>query len=345
MSGMKGKLNKYFLFIALLLHLISVMTGSVFAADSSAFDPDYQSCIIKITLAEGSDKTPVVGAEVTVYRVADMSVTSKGFSFNYRSEFAGCGLELDDLEDPSLSKKLLEYANANRVSGISDKTDSVGYVCFEGLNPGLYLVAQTKSVKGFKAFEPFLTYLPVTVGDSWKYEIDATPKVDIEREPVNPPPPPPPPDNPPDNPPGTPDTPTKPSEGTDNRDDPGYRSITVRKVWNDDGENRPSSVTVRLMNANGVYDEVVLSESNGWSYTWYSLDYYENWYVQEANVPTGYTVTYYEDGELYTVVNTMALAQTGQLKWPIPILGGCGVILVIAGFILKSAGRKGMNDK
>lgn len=328
---MKLKLNRCFLCIALLLHLISVMTGTVAAADPFDFEPDH-FCSIEITLAAGSRKIPVVGAKVIVYRVADINITEDGISFDYGiSDFANCGLELDDIEGPSLSKALLEYARAKKISGISDRTDSDGYVCFEELYPGLYLVAQTDTVEGFTAFKPFLTYLPVTNDDLllWDYEIDASPKIDID--PVPPPP----------SPPDEPDEPDEPPH----EDDLIYRSITVCKVWNDDGENRPKRIIVRLLNSNGVYDEVELSESNGWSYTWDHLDYYENWYVQEVNVPDGYTVTYYEDGDLFTVVNTAALAQTGQLKWPIPILGGCGLLLVTAGFVLKSAGRRQIDGK
>lgn len=335
---MKHKLNRYFLCIALLLHLISVMTGTVSAnADFYEFDPDH-SCSISVALAEGIGKTPVVGAEVTVYRVADIMITEDGFGFDYCNGFVGCNFVLDDLEEPSLSIKLLQYANTHGITGITDISNNAGYVSFAGLKQGLYLVAQTKTVEGFTAFSPFLTYLPITLGTSWVYDVDATPKIDIDRV-ITPPPSP----NPPDY---DPEYPTKPSDGTDySPDDSTFRSITVRKVWNDDGEGRSGSVTVRLMNANGVYDEVVLSESNGWSYTWYSLDYYENWYVQEANVPSGYTATYYEDGDLFTVVNTATLAQTGQLKWPIPILGGCGLLLVFTGFILKNAGRKQADDQ
>ena len=34
-----------------------------------------------------------------------------------------------------------------------------------------------------------------------------------------------------------------------------------------------------------------------------------------------------------TVTNSTSLIQTGQLNWPIPVLGGCGVILLVLGAV------------
>lgn len=327
---MKQKLNRMFLCIALLMYLITVMTGTVSAADLYAFSSDSE-CSISITLK--CDNTPVAGAEVTVYRVADITPTVDGYTFSYCNGFSGPTLSVEILQNPNICAELFATALSNGISGRTAVSDNNGFVSFENLEVGLYLVAQTGTVVGFTAFKPFLVYLPVTEGYDWKYHVDATPKVDIDRIPPNPP------DNPPDEPDNPPHDPEDPSQGIETPDEE-YGAITVIKLWNDDGENRPESVTVQLLNEKGVYDEVVLSASNGWSYTWYSLDGYENWYVQEINVPNGYTVTYYIDGYIYTVVNTPTLVQTGQLKWPVPVLGICGLVLCIAGFILRNAGRK-----
>lgn len=121
---------------------------------------------------------------------------------------------------------------------------------------------------------------------------------------------------------------------------PKDKEVTVDVVWEDDGKNRPDSVVVQLLKDGEVYDETTLSESNGWHHTWSSLDGSAEWSVREVNVPNGYTVTYRQDGLHFTVINTAALLQTGQLNWPIPVLGGFGLILIVLGSVLESAGRK-----
>lgn len=111
--------------------------------------------------------------------------------------------------------------------------------------------------------------------------------------------------------------------------------ITVNKVWSNDKVNeRPSSVTVALYNGETVYDTVVLSSANGWTYHWEELDAEGDWQVVEINIPKGYTPSYSVSGNVVTITNTASLIQTGQLNWPIPVFGGLGLLLVIFGVIL-----------
>ncbi|MCD7757071.1 MAG: LPXTG cell wall anchor domain-containing protein [Clostridiales bacterium] len=41
-----------------------------------------------------------------------------------------------------------------------------------------------------------------------------------------------------------------------------------------------------------------------------------------------------------TTTKTTTLPQTGQMNWPVPLLGGCGVLLFALGWLLKNTGRK-----
>ena len=108
--------------------------------------------------------------------------------------------------------------------------------------------------------------------------------------------------------------------------------ITVHKVWSDDnGKARPSSVTVTLYNGDIAYDRVRLSAHNNWTYTWKDPNAYGNWQVIETNIPKGYVPSYSVSGNIVTVTNTRSLIQTGQLNWPIWVLGGAGLALVALG--------------
>lgn len=115
--------------------------------------------------------------------------------------------------------------------------------------------------------------------------------------------------------------------------DPTYPlNISVRKVWSsDDGKDRPDSVTVTLYNGDVPYETVRLGAWNNWTYTWKDLSAYGNWQVIETNIPKGYVPSYSVSGNVVTITNTRSLIQTGQLNWPIWVLGGAGLVLVSLG--------------
>lgn len=124
-------------------------------------------------------------------------------------------------------------------------------------------------------------------------------------------------------------TPPKP----DPDPDPSYPlDVVVRKVWSsDDGKDRPDSVTVTLYNGDAPYETVRLGAWNNWTYTWKDLSAYGNWQVIESNIPKGYVPSYSVSGNVVTITNTRSLIQTGQLNWPIWVLGGAGLVLVSLG--------------
>jgi len=108
--------------------------------------------------------------------------------------------------------------------------------------------------------------------------------------------------------------------------------LTVRKVWSSDAlKNRPSSVTVTLYNGDVPYETVRLGSWNNWTYTWKDPNAYGNWQVIETNIPKGYVPSYSVSGNIVTITNTRSLIQTGQLNWPIWVLGGAGLALVALG--------------
>ena len=111
--------------------------------------------------------------------------------------------------------------------------------------------------------------------------------------------------------------------------------ITVRKVWsNDNLKERPDSVTVTLYNGDVAYDSVRLGAWNNWSYSWKDLNAYGNWQVIETNIPRGYTPYYSVNNGVVTITNSRTLIQTGQLNWPIWVLGGAGLVLILGGAVV-----------
>lgn len=118
------------------------------------------------------------------------------------------------------------------------------------------------------------------------------------------------------------------------------KTMTVKKVWSDNGKNRPTSVTVALLNGETQVETVTLSAANDWTHTWKELDGLGEWSVKEIKVPSGYRATYKVRGEVTTITNTASLIQTGQLNWPIPVLAGMGAVLLAVGLFLIFGKRK-----
>lgn len=83
-----------------------------------------------------------------------------------------------------------------------------------------------------------------------------------------------------------------------------FSTVTVRKVWVDDGKNRPENVGVYLLRDGKYFAKTILDESNQWTYTWSKLDDGYKWTVEEAEVPEGYTVGYMIEGNVFTIINT-----------------------------------------
>lgn len=128
--------------------------------------------------------------------------------------------------------------------------------------------------------------------------------------------------------------------------DPDPEDLTVKKVWSDEHDKRgirPDSVTVTLYNGDQTVEKVTLGAWNNWRYTWYDLDGNGDWSVLETGIPKGYTPSYRTNGDVVTITNTATLIQTGQLNWPIPVLGGLGMLMIFCGVIVMRKKKENGN--
>ena len=163
----------FLLSIALLLVISSVTTA--FAAE---FDP-LQPGSITVTLTEQYEKTPIVGAELSVYFIATVGINTNG-NLNYviTEDFSGLGFAIDD---PELVAKLDAYLLDNEVQAIYLRTDENGTATCDGLPLGLYFVQQTNTVENFAPCTPFLVTVPVVTDEGYVYDVNATPKTEVAK--------------------------------------------------------------------------------------------------------------------------------------------------------------------
>lgn len=127
----------------------------------------------------------------------------------------------------------------------------------------------------------------------------------------------------------------------------------VLKLWEDDNaQGRPVSVKVSLYRNNTLYTTVELNKNNNWQYSWTETDPAAVWAVIEE-VPGEYTAFYQREGNTFTITNKRQetpskpttpgpttpekpkLPQTGQLWWPVPVMGFAGTVLFLLGWIRR----------
>ena len=106
------------IFFALWLLLTMPMMAS-----AQAFDPNRMGSI-SVTLLDPTDKTPIAGAELSLYHVATVSLNSQNnLSYTFTDMFKGCGAALDD---PALSAKLDTFVEGHAVTATKRITDVRG---------------------------------------------------------------------------------------------------------------------------------------------------------------------------------------------------------------------------
>ena len=268
------------------------------AAFAQNFEADRKGSI-SITLKEQDGKTPIAGVELSLYYVASVSLNSyNNLSYRFTTEFMDCGTAIDD---SALAAKLDEFVEVHASPVTKGMTDQNGKVVFSDLPLGLYFVKQLKGVTGYAPCTPFLVTVPTKNTDGFVFDVNASPKTEIEK----------------------------------------LVSITVKKVWNTDESTRiADSVTVRLLRNGNVVKTAKLTAGNDWKVTYADMPASDSYSILEVNVPNGFTATYSQNGYVFTVTNSASLIQTGQLFWPIPVLAIVGLSLIGMGAIILRKPRE-----
>lgn len=143
---------------------------------------------------------------------------------------------------------------------------------------------------------------------------------------------------------------------------------SVKKNWFDTKQSH-DPIEVEIYKNGDIFDTVTLSEDNDWAHSWKATEYAQ-WRVKEKVVPKDYTVNYYSDNGKFVIENTSfvseppptetttelppeittetlteitttttvsppPLPQTGQLWWPVIVMGSVGAVLIVVGIRLK----------
>ena len=247
------------------LVLVLVLTAAVTvpAAAYTLPDPSTSGSLTIVMEAEGQS---VAGGKVTIYKAGEIDSRARSYIFKPTAEFMGSKVSLSDIGSYEVAQQLAEYAKENSIAGISKSIGTSGVVCFEDLDPGLYMVVQDAAAEGYEAAKPFLIAVPELGEDGLDYNPEAFPKVVMISW----------------------------GSGGEITEDEEKNDVTTEK-----------KETVE--NTETIFDRFLEG-----------------------------TAELKDEGEL---------PQTGQLKWPVPVLTILGLVLFAAGWYLRNTGRKGSYEK
>lgn len=164
--------------VIMLIALVFCLSINIFATGPIDFD---RTGSILVTM-EYEDE-PVAGGSMTLYHVAVPVWQEDKYIFEYTNDFSDCLLSLDDLATQGAANDFVEYAIDHDLLGKKKEINEDGEVLFEDVKLGLYLLVQEDAAKGYFAASPFLISVPMNADEGWIYDVDATPKVALEREP------------------------------------------------------------------------------------------------------------------------------------------------------------------
>lgn len=136
---------------------------------------------LTVTMRDNETKKPVAGGSVTVYQAAGVRKEDGNLSYEFTEDFRDCGQKLENPQDYELAETLKTYAEKKKLSGETKRIGRDGRAVYAGLPAGLYLVVQTEAAEGYYKISPFLVGVPQKNGEAWEYEVDAEPKMELNK--------------------------------------------------------------------------------------------------------------------------------------------------------------------
>lgn len=135
----------------------------------------------------------VEGAEITISRVASVSVQNGVLEYRLLPEYDGVAVDFDGMtaSESKNAAEILSGKTAERTAdGQTAVTGSDGRAAFTELEQGMYLVVQTGRIGDAETYEPFTPFLiavplgeRLESGNTWNYQVETDPKTEIVKKP------------------------------------------------------------------------------------------------------------------------------------------------------------------
>lgn len=266
---------------------------------------------VSLTLICKKGDTILTGMNWRLYYVGQRL----GSGYTLEGDFSDYSVTMEAANQDSMNKAALtleNYAIVDQIKPINKgQIDENGYLVFPALKSGLYMVSGDVFNIEEVFYKPAVALVEIdTTNDENNVDFVVYPKVKfVLLSEIN-------------------------------------LNNTVKKIWKDNKKTH-DAVTIEIYKNAELFNVVNLSEENKWTYSWKAIDAAE-WRVKESIVPKDYEVAYKSDNGNHAVENTFvgieppepttaphppepSLPQTGQLWWPVFVMGGGGFILIIVG--------------
>lgn len=257
------------------LCLLPLSAAAVFTSDAAGPLNPEGKCLL--TLSYRCDGKTITDLPIEIYRIADVSADAQ---YTLTAPFLASSLTLNGIQSAgewdSVRTTLESYMIANAIEpNHTAVTDLSGQVHWDSLPTGLYFVASTAAQADGQqcVFDSALIALPgLETGGLWLYRVAATPKPQIL-------------------PPVTPDE---------------VQTLKILKLWKDKNHmsHRPTHIEAEIFRDGILFESVILSEENHWSYSWTVPVDGARWTVVEQKIPKGYSVTVEKRGTTFVLTNT-----------------------------------------
>lgn len=194
-------MKKYiFTFITAILVMLVPMAAAAAESDKMPdIDDTKKSLTIHFYVQNSGVEVPISGAEIAIYKVADLNCENGSADFTLLSQYNslkkdqnGKDVTFDGLsgtQAEELSKELADLVTNADAVGI---TDISGEYTFGNLSQGMYLVIESNSYQNASEYEiivPYLVSVPLAVKDNngnyWKYDVISEPKTKIEPKTID----------------------------------------------------------------------------------------------------------------------------------------------------------------
>ena len=302
--------------------MVPIQAQAVSTADAK--EPISPQADCSLTVSYGYDGAAFAGYDVQLYKIAEVSAD---YQYTLTEAFAGTGLALNGIQSHSewnvIRSTLEAYILAESIAPTQiEQTDASGQAAFQNLKPGLYLASSLYVIEDDATcfFTSALVALPGLGADGlWQYQVAAAAKPETLP-------------------------PIEPDEEI---------TLRVLKLWKgDEGQNvRPRAIEVELFRDGSLYETVLLSEENHWSYSWAIQNDGATWKAVERNVPDGYIMTVAEKENTFVLTNTWddpgnpneppKTGDTGNILLHTVLMYVSGTLLIFLGI----AGRRKRHDE
>lgn len=175
--------------IALVLSLIVMIAIGTQTASAETM-PDLRdgdgTLRVEVRYTDEDKVTDISGAELTIYKVADLSVNNGAAKYTLTGDFSGADVDVAGMTAAESIKAAGIFYGIVTGKNLQGKTvtSQNGIADFGAVSHGMYLVVQTGAVNdasGYDRIEPYLVQAPQPMTDigenAWNYDVLSIPKM------------------------------------------------------------------------------------------------------------------------------------------------------------------------